>query len=69
MSLKPAKLITTKWSILMSVSSSTVLIVQPGPPTAYAALNWVSPPGMVRLPFLLRQSGRSTIASRGMLTP
>ena len=46
-----------------------VLMVQAGPPTAYAALNWVSPPGTVFLPFLVVHSGRSTIASRGMLTP
>ena len=68
-SLKPAKLITTKWSMRTLVIFSTVLIVHAGPPTAYAALNWVSPPGIVFLPFLVLQSGRSTIASRGMLTP
>ena len=68
-SLNPAKLITTKWSIRTSEIFSTVLIVQAGPPTAYAALNWVSAPGIVFFPFLVLHSGRSTIASRGMLTP
>ena len=68
-SLKPAKSITTKWSMRMSVIFSIVLIVHAGPPTAYAALNWVSPPGIVFLPSLAWHSGRSTIASRGMLTP
>ncbi len=68
-SLNPTKLITTKWSTRTLVIFSTVLIVQAGPPTAYAALNWVRPPGTMSLPFLVWHSGRSTMASRGMLTP
>ena len=67
--LKPLKSMTTKWLIRMSVSSSTVLIVHAGPPTAYAALNMLRPPGSVPLPSLRSHSGRWTIASRGRLTP
>ncbi len=67
--LKPLKSITTKWSMRTSVSCSTVRTVHAAPPTAYAALNMLSPPGSVPLPSLRLQEGRCTIASRGRLTP
>ena len=57
MSLKPAKLTTTKWSMLMLVRCSTVRTVQAGPPTANAALNWRMPPGSSCLA-VLGQAGR-----------
>jgi hypothetical protein len=68
MSLKPRKSMTTWWSMRMSVSDSTVRIVQAAPPSENAVLNISAGRAGIVLPSSRRHSGTSTTESRGMLT-
>lgn len=65
---KPVKSTSTKWSMRTSVSVSTVLTAQTGPPSEYALLNIAPYDTSVEPPEGSGQEGRVTRVSRGMLT-
>jgi hypothetical protein len=68
--LKPLKSTTTKWFTRSPDIVSNCATVQASPPRANASFHCEnSSPGIVEPSSGLMQSGRSTIRSRGMLTP